>query len=152
MTDLTDQLDKIIQKAALDGALTKEAVDQFHSLVKQCDAQAEELRSQEKVNTKLIDERDKLKVDLGMAQTLNKVAAEAEIAMIEREKFITKLELTATHEKQRVADHINMFTTVFRNSVLRREVMTPLAPTKMDQGISGQPGYAQRDTVESEEK
>ncbi len=152
MTDLTEQLDKIIQKAALDGALTKEAVDQFHSLVKQCDAQAEELRSLNKLNIELIDKRDKLVIDLDMAKTLNKVAAEAEIAMIEREKFITKLELTAEFEKQRVTDHINMFTTVFRNSVLRREVMTPIEATRMDQGMSGQSGYASKDTVEEEEK
>jgi hypothetical protein len=152
MTDLTDQLDKIIQKAALDGALTADAVDQFHSLVKQCDSQAEELRKLNKVNTDLIDARDKLKVELNLAQTLNKVAAEAEIAMIERECNITTLELTAAHEKQRVQDHINMFTTVFRNSVLRKEVMTPLEATRMDQGMSGQGGYASKDTVEEEEK
>lgn len=152
MTDLTEQLDKIIQKAALDGALTKEAVDQFHSLVKQCDAQAEELRKLNKLNTELIDKRDKLSGELTMSKTLNEVAVKAELEMIEREKNITTLELTAEHEKQRVKDHINMFTTVFRNSVLRKEVMTPLEATRMDQGMSGQPGYAERNTVESEEK
>ena len=151
MTELTDQLDKIIRKAALDGALTEDAVAQFHSLVKQCDAQAEELRSLNKLNAELKEKRDKLTTELHLSQTLNKVAAEAEIAMMEREKFITKLELTAEFEGQRVRDHINMFTTVFRNSVLRKGVMTPLAPPSMDQGMSGQQGYAQQDTVEEEE-
>ncbi len=152
MTELTDQLDKIIRKAALDGALTEDAVAQFHSLVKQCDAQAEELRSLNKLNSTLIDQKDKLTTELHLSQTLNKVAAEAEIAMMEREKNITTLELTAGFEAQRVKDHINMFTTVFRNSVLRKEVMTPIEATRMDQGMSGQSGYASKDTVDEEEK
>ena len=152
MTDLTDQLDKIIRKAALDGALTEDAVAQFHSLVKQCDAQAEELRSLNKLNIELKDKRDKLTTDLQMAKKLNEIAVTAELEMIEREKQITTLELTAEHEKQRVKDHINMFTTVFRNSVLRKEVMTPLEANGLDQGMQGQTGYAQKDTVEEEEK
>lgn len=152
MTDLTDQLDKLIRKAALDGALTESAVDQFHSLVKQCDSQAEELRSLNKLNTELKDKRDKLTTELHLSQTLNKVAAEAEIAMIEREKHITRLELTAELESKRVQDHKEMFTTVFRNSVLRKEVMTPVAPAPMDQGMRGTPEYPSRDTVEEEEK
>ena len=152
MTDLTDQLDKMIQKAALDGALTQDAVGQFHSLVKQCDAQAEELRSLQKVNTELIDKRDKLAGELTVSKTLNEVAVKAELEMIEREKNITTLELTAEHHKQRVKDHQDMFSIVFRNSVLRREVMTPIAPTNMDQGMQGQSGYAERNTVEEEEK
>ena len=152
MTELTDQLDKIIQKAALDGALTEDAVAQFHSLVKQCDAQAEELRSLNKLNNELKERRDKLTTELHLSQTLNKVAAEAEIAMMEREKFITKLELTAELESKRVQDHKEMFTTVFRNSVLRKEVLTPVEATRMDQGMSGQPGYVEHGTVEEEEK
>ena len=151
MTDLTDQLDKLIRKAALDGALTEDAVAQFHSLVKQCESQAEELRKLNKLNTELIDKREKLTLDLDIAKTLNKVAAEAEIAMIEREKFITKLELNAEHQKQRVADHINMFTTVFRNSVLRKEVMTPVHPSAPDQYGTRQEGFPAKDTVEEEE-
>lgn len=152
MTDLTDQLDKLIRKAALDGALTESAVDQFHSLVKQCDSQAEELRSLNKLNTELKDKRDKLTGELTVSKTLNEVAVKAELEMMERERNITTLELTAAHESQRVKDHINMFQTVFRNSVLRREVMTPIAPTNMDQGMQGQSGYAERNTVEEEEK
>ncbi len=152
MTDLTDQLDKIIRKAALDGALTEDAVAQFHSLVTQCESQAEELRSLNKLNNELIDKRDKLTIELTQSKTLNEIAVKAELEMIERELKMTTLELTATHEKQRVQDHINMFTTVFRNSVLRKEVMTPLEATRMDQGMQGQGGYASKDTVEEEEK
>ena len=152
MTDLTDQLDKLIQKAALDGALTSEAVAQFHSLVKQCESQAEELRSLNKLNNDLKDKRDKLTTDLQMAKKLNEIAVTAELEMIEREKKMTTLELTAEHEQRRVKDHKEMFTTVFRNSVLRKEVLTPVEATRMDQGMSGQPGYVEQGTVEEEEK
>ncbi len=151
MTDLTDQLDKIIQKAALDGALTKDAVDQFHAIITQNTALETKVASLEVV----VEERRKkisgLEIDVALSKSLVELAAKAEVEMIEREKFITKLELTATHEKQRVADHINMFQTVFRNSVIRKGVMTPLAPAAMDQGMTGQQGYAQQDTVEEEE-
>lgn len=152
MTDLTDQLDRLIQKAALDGALTKDAVDQFHALVTQCDSQADELRKTNKINTDLIDSRDKIRIELDIAKKLNQLAAEAEVALIEREKFITTLTLNAEHQKQRVADHISMFQTVFRNSVLRKEVLTPVEAARMDQGMSGQGGYVEHGTVEEEEK
>ena len=33
MSELTIELDKLIQKAALDGALTQKAVDMFHSVL-----------------------------------------------------------------------------------------------------------------------
>ena len=151
MSELTEQLDKIIQQAALDGALTQKAVDQFHSIIVQNTALETEVASLETVLDERAKKIDRLEIDLGMAKTLNKVAAEAEIEMIEREKNITTLELTAEHEKQRVKDHISMFTTVFRNSVIRKEVMTPVTPAPMDQGMRGTDGYPQRDTVESEE-
>ena len=64
MSELTDELDKLIQKAALDGALTQDAVAQFHALVTQCDSQAEELRSLNKVNSEIIEKRDELKSKL----------------------------------------------------------------------------------------
>lgn len=150
MSELTEQLDKMIQQAALDGALTTKAVDQFHSLVHQCDEQAEELRSLTKVKTELIDQRDQLKIDLGLSKTLVELAAKAEVEMIEREKNITTLELTAQHHEQRVVDHQFMFTTVFRNSVLRKEVMTPTNST-VDQYGSRQTDFPSKDTVEEEE-
>ena len=151
MSELTEQLDKIIQQAALDGALTQKAVDQFHSIITQNAALETKVASLEVV----VEERRKkisgLEIDVALSKTMVEVAAKAEIEMIEREKFITKLELTATHEAQRVKDHINMFTLVFRNSVLRKEVMTAIAPAPMDQGMTGQQGYPARDTVEEEE-
>jgi hypothetical protein len=58
-----------------------------------------------------------------MAHGLNKVAAEMEAAIINREQHMTKLELEAKHQGERVADHQNMFGLVFRNAVLRNSVL-----------------------------
>jgi len=150
MSELTEQLDKIIQQAALDGALTQKAVDQFHSIITQNAALETKVASLEIV----VEERRKrisgLEIDVGISKTLVDLAAKAEIEMIEREKNITTLELTAEHEKQRVKDHINMFTVVFRNSVLRKEVMTPVTAA-FDQYNNRQDGFPAKDTVEEEE-
>jgi len=147
MSELTEQLDKIIQQAALDGALTQKAVDQFHSIITQNAALETKVASLEIV----VEERRKrisgLEIDVGISKTLVDLAAKAEIEMIEREKNITTLELTAEHEKQRVKDHINMFTVVFRNSVLRKEVMTPVTAA-FDQYNNRQDGFPAKDTVE----
>lgn len=152
MTDqLTEQLKKIIQQASLDGALTQKAVDQFHTLVKQRDELDDKVKSLENTLEERGKQIDKLDADNTELRALQGVMAQRENEVSEREKEMTKLELTSEFNEQRVKDHKEMFTTVFRNSVLRKEVMTPVEATRMDQGMRGDSGYAQRDTVEEEE-
>lgn len=152
MSELTDGLDKLIQKAALDGALTPEAVAQFHSLVKQCDSQAEELRSLNKVNTEIIDARDELKKKLDiMLSDANELSTRA-AAIEESEQAHRDREVRLECANLRVQDHKEMFTTVFRNSVLRKEVMTPIDATQVDQYGNQTPGgFPQKDEVSEEE-
>lgn len=138
MTELTDKLETVIQQAALDGALTKDAVSQFHSLVVERNALKDANEEWEENDKKLKKEVEKLVTDLDIARTLNKVAAEAEVAMIEREQKITTLELTAEHMEERVKDHKEMFSLVFRNSVIRKEVMTPAGSHTDATGASSQ--------------
>ena len=151
MSELTEQLDKIIQQAALDGTLTQKAVDQFHSIITQNAALETKVASLEVV----VEERRKkisgLEIDVALSKTLVEVAAKAEVEMIEREKKMTELELRAEYQLVRVNDHKEMFKTVFRNSVLRKEVMTPTHPSAPDQYGTRQEGYPNKDTVESEE-
>lgn len=152
MSELTDGLDKLIQKAALDGALTQDAVAQFHALVTQCDSQAEELRSLQKVNTEIIDARDelsrKVKIMLDDANELSTRAAAVEEAEDEHRDRKVRLECA----ELRVKDHKEMFTTVFRNSVLRKEVMTPVTPGPVDQYGTKQPDAPPaKDEVKEEE-
>ena len=151
MSQLTEDLDKLIQKAALDGALTQNAVDQFHALVQQCDAQAIELRELQKVNTEIIEKRDELsrkfKIMLDDATELSTRAAAIEDDENNHRDRKVKLECA----ELRVKDHKEMFTTVFRNSVLRKEVMTPVEGLKADQYGTSHSPYAQKDSVEEED-
>jgi len=152
MSELTIELDKLIQKAALDGALTQKAVDMFHSVLKENEELSKQLETDVdkiKADALMIDS---LKTDLRIAQGLNKVAAEMEASLINREQKITVLEMQAKYELVRVEDHKEMFTTVFRNSVLRKEVMTPLPGLKADQYGTSHSPYVQKDSVTEEEK
>lgn len=150
MSELTEQLDKIIQQAALDGTLTQKAVDQFHSIITQNAALETKVASLETVVEERGKKISKLEIDIGISKTLVELAAKAEVDMIEREKNITTLELTANFQEQRVNDHKKMVELVFRNSVLRKEVMTPTNST-VDQYGSRQTDFPNKDTVEEEE-
>lgn len=152
MSELTDKLEKIIKQAALDGALTEEAVAQFHTLVKERDA----LKT---ANDEWDEEGRKLKRDLKLSQdrvlVLEKECetwAGREQDLLDREHACTKLEVEKECADKRVADHQKMVELIFRNTRLKKQVMTPLAPGHPDQyGTVQGGGYAQEDTVEEEE-
>ncbi len=139
MSELTIELDRLIQKAALDGALTKEAVDMFHGVLEQNGELKETLERKDRFEVERNKTMERLETDLRIAQGLNKVAAEMEAAIINREQKMTELELTAKNEKQRVEDHQNMFGLVFRNAVLRNSILgqelvaIPGTPDQIDQ-------------------
>ena len=63
MTELTDKLETVIQQAALDGALTKDAVSQFHSLVVERNALKDANEEWEENDKKLKKEVEKLVTD-----------------------------------------------------------------------------------------
>jgi uncharacterized protein (DUF3084 family) len=150
MSELTDGLDKLIQKAALDGALTPEAVAQFHSLVTQCDAQAGELRELQKVNTDIVEKRDelsrKVKIMLDDANELSTRAAAIEADEDEHRNRKVQLECA----NLRVTDHQEMFRVVFRNAVVRREVVTP-GSASFDQYNTKTDNFPDKTPVEEEE-
>ena len=152
MTNLTNELEVIIQKAALDGALTNEAVAQFHSLVKERDALKEDNCRLDDLNTELEEKVTKFDARASAAEKCAEEWAGREQDLMDRESTCTKLEVEKECAELRVTDHKEMFTTVFRNSVLRKEVMTPLDSSEANQYNSCPPGgMAQRDTVEEEE-
>ncbi len=151
MSELTIELDRLIQQAALDGALTQDAVAQFHAVFTKCDAQTDRIDELEKANANVKEERHKLSIDLGIAQGLVNLAAEAQVALIERESKCLKLELSAKYQEMRVEDHKEMFTTVFRNSVLRKEVLGQNENYTEVSGASHS-SYPTKETVEEEEK
>ena len=150
MTDLQEQLEKCIQKAALDGALTKDAVTQFHGIL---DANEKLVKENDHQN-KLIVEKNAAISEMNekLNQLLERTAnmAERERAVTDREKEITKLEMKAACEEQRVRDHKEMFTTVFRNLEVRRNVFTAVDPGQPDQYGTRQPGYTEENNQKEE--
>jgi len=150
MSELTEQLDTMIQKAALDGALTQDAVAQFHSLVQQCDAQAEELRSMNKINVELVDKcektKEKLTIMLSDANELSTRAAAIEVGEDEHRDRKVRLECA----ELRVKDHQEMFRVVFRNAVIKRDVVTP-GSASFDQYNTKTDNFPDKTPVEEEE-
>lgn len=153
MTELTDTLEKLIQQAALDGAMTEDAVAQFHSLVM-------ERNSLKDANDEWEEASKKDKTEIGRLSKRATVAEEEcqnwagkEQDLLDREHICLEKELRCEYNQKRIEDHQEMFKTVFRNSVLRKEVMTPLRGSEgLDQYNSQLPGgFAQKDEVEEEE-
>ena len=151
MSELTDKLEKIIQQAALDGALTEDAVAQFHTLVQERNALKE-------ANIEWEENDKKTKKEI---ETLSKQYSEmhsqvgvfnARIDELEkREKECHELEIRKECAEERVKDHKEMFKLVFRNSVLRREVMSPSYDFQEPSGTQ-RSSYPVKNDVEEEEK
>ncbi len=152
MTDLTDSLEVLIQKAALDGALTADAVAQFHSLVTERDALKTDLEDLTKVHENVVTNRDALSTKCQAAVTCAEEWAGREQDLMDRENKCMELEVRKECADLRVIDHQEMFKIVFRNSVIRKGVMTPLDSSEPNQYNSCPPGgMAQKDEVEEEE-
>lgn len=152
MTMLTEELEVIIQKAALDGALTQDAVAQFHALVTERDAIKVELEELKKAHATLIVNRDALNAKMQAAVTCAEEWAGREQDLMDREGKCTELEIRKECADLRVTDHQEMFRLVFRNSVIRRGVMTPVSAGPIDQyGTKQSDVFPTKDEVEEEE-
>lgn len=122
MDKYIQEIQNAIERAAIDGALTKDAVQQFNSLIEHNEALQDQAIDFDKKFRRQDGEIKELTTNLSMSQGLNKIAAEMEASLIERERSITKLEMTAANETKRVEDHKDMFDKVFRNLEVRRSV------------------------------
>lgn len=151
MSDLTDNLETLIQKAAIDGALTADAVAQFHSLVKERDALKTDNRRLDDLNTELEEKVNHFNQRVTAAETCAQEWAGREQDLMDREGKCTELEIRKECAETRVDDHKNMIGLIFRNAVLKKGVMTPLAGLKADQYGSSHAPFAQKDDVEEEE-
>ena len=152
MADHLDEINKIIQKAALDGVLTTGAVTQFHQVLEENKVLKEQAIDLDRKFRDASEKNTKLTSQLSQADHQLKVASERESNLLEREKKITELELTAKYQGQRVDDHKSMVSLIFRNSVLRKEVMTPVEGMAPGNGMSGTSGYANKDQVTETEE
>ena len=153
MSDVAKELEKIILKAGIDGALTEDAVAQFHALVTERNALRTELENEKRVRKEEAEKATRFHNDLAGANQKLSEWAEREQELRDREAKATELEIRKECAESRVADHQEMFRIVFRNAIVRKEVMTPIdaaEPNQYNSCPSG--GYAQKDTVEEEEQ
>ena len=142
---MKDELEKIIQKAAIDGTLTESAAKQVQ------EALAENKALKEDVESLKLDVSSYRNSSNSKAEEISQLEGKLsdwekrEADLADREKKMTELELSAAHHAQRVADHQTMFGQVFRNSEIRRNVFTPVSGHDGGQYGPGMPGTVQQD-------
>jgi len=141
MTELTDTLEKVIQQAALDGALTTDAVAQFHSLVVERNALKDANEEWEETDEKHKKEHAKLNAELEGTITKLHDYVTRERELVERETKVTRLEIEKECSDKRVEDHVKMVELIFRNLEVRRNVF-PVSPSThiSESGIHGMGG------------
>ena len=149
---MKEELEKIIQKAAIDGTLTESAAEQVQQALeenKSLKVQVSELESL--VESKTSDLYEEQDVSRERLEALRKWE-ERESDLVKREKQATELELEAKWQAQRVADHQIMVDRVFRNVETRRNVFTATPPPTIDQYNNPQYGgwneHEQKETQE----
>ncbi len=145
------EIEAIVQKAGIDGTLRKMAVEQFDDMVKENVALKEKVEQLEADNKKGSAANSDLRNRIANAETIVNKWEERESELATREKAITALELNAAHQAERVKDHKEMFTIVFRNTVLRKDVLTAISGTDGGQYQSPIAGTIDRDTLSEEE-
>lgn len=124
--ELTQEIIKAIQIASVQGNLTKEAVDYVNKILEdnkclkdsvgkyslRIEEYKSEILSIKKENSKILEKE--------------KTLSDRKREVSKRENKITELEMSVLYEKQRVKDHQDMFSLVFRNIETRKNVFTPV--------------------------
>lgn len=112
-TDAMILIRKVLDRVAIDGALTEDAAKYFHKALRE----NKEMREEIKILTGKVNARDeKIK---GVEQsntdltTENRIYKTREEDIIAREEQMVFLELTAKYEKERVDDHKEMLSIIF---------------------------------------
>jgi len=122
MTDMMNDIGKAIQKAALDGALTEDAISQFNEMVKDNAQYVKDIDKLEKDAERQSDVIAAIQRERDDARTVRDELIKRQDDLTEREKKMTELELQAKHEATRVADHRFFIETVFKPAAMRTEV------------------------------
>lgn len=150
MPELAEQLEKMILRAGIDGALTEDAVAQFHALVKQRDALDVDNKRLDDRNTELEEKVRHLDSRACKAEACAETWAGREQDLMDRESKCTELEIRKECADLRVTDHQRMVELVFRNTVLKKQVVTPGAGT-IDQYGTRQSEFPDTTPAEEEE-
>lgn len=147
------ELLKIVNKAAIDGTLTSQAAKQVR----------EALEDNEKLRTMAADQdrgiqalKAEINILKGQEATLTsriQRVTDREIAATKREETMLRLELEAAHHKQRVEDHKEMVRLIFRNIDVRRNVFNTVPPPSVSaSGGCGPSGYVEKNDQEERQE
>jgi hypothetical protein len=136
---LRDQIENAIQKAAIDGSLTKEAVKVVSELFNNIDTMKKDAERDAKRIADLTAERDRLNEQNHKYAEIQNGVKEREEACAAKEQEHRDRQVKLECAELRVSDHQNMFGLVFRNAVLRNStlgqelVAIPGTPDQVDQ-------------------
>ena len=151
MTDIHSKINVIIQAAAIDGTLTQSAIQQFQDLVKENDGLKDSIKESEHNLEMSVKTRDALGQERDDARTVRDQLLTERDGVVEREKAITTLELQASGSLQRVQDHKDMMTLIFKPGEIRRNAWGSV-PGFDDNGYpNGQTGQSNEDSTEHDE-
>jgi predicted RNase H-like nuclease (RuvC/YqgF family) len=124
--ELSQEVMKIIKIAAMNGTLTEEAVKHINKIIDENNDllhKVTDLCSTIKMVRKERDEAQSKVFNFNQNKT-EFLKRKREIR--EREKKITRLELDAQWQAERVKDHKEMFSLIFRNIETRKNIFTPV--------------------------
>lgn len=151
--ELNKELTKLISKAAIDGTLSESAVKQFTDVLKDNVSLKAMLETSEK-------HREKGEQTLRLVQQERDDARKVRDVLLAKEKDMNEriaqdevLQVTVKYEQKRVNDHKEMVGLIFRNSLLRSQVMTPGHPGHVDQyGTVQNQGFDSKHDLEATEE
>lgn len=151
--ELLEDIDRIIKQAALDGALTEDAIGYYNGLIKV----AEEKKAENEVlqrELKECDEQRRAEANKHHEAVQKLNAANQRLADIdEREKKCMEIEVRHECAERRVSDHIEMVRLIFRNPVTHSQFVTPGHPGNVDQyGNVQNQSWPEKHDIETEEK
>ena len=132
-----EAIDKILQRAVLDGVLRDGEITRYSDLIKSEAGQRQALETLKREAVELKDKRQALQKENQTLTDYLKEWTRREDELLTREKEMTKLECRLEAEQTRVSDHKSMFQLVFRNTEVRRNVFTAVP------GIPGSGDYSQ---------
>lgn len=150
MSDINTKINAIIQAAAIDGTLTQSAISQFNTLVEDYEELHDKYKVQLKGNEAVKKDRDEIRKerDSAVAECNDYIKRDADLC--EREAKMTEMEVREECTKLRIADHQEMFRVVFRNAVIKRDVVTP-GSASFDQYNSKTDNFPDKTPIEEEE-
>ena len=131
--ELNVELTKLISKAAIDGTLSESAVKQFTGVLEENKDLIHDIEVQNKdlgeTQGRMIRAEERVKMLEAECETW----AGKEQDLLDRESQAEVLAMTVKYEQKRVEDHKSMVGLIFRNTLLRNQVVVPGHAGTIDQ-------------------